>query len=156
MIAPSMVKQVRDLLAERKWSQRKIAKMMGVSRGTVGAIASGKRTDHDRLPRVKPDEPDRPTGPPERCPGCGGIVYMPCRLCRVRELLKKASKTPWRGRAEKGTRFNLPERPGGCFAQIKPGPFFGSEDPLQLDLREEHRVRYEQVRARRMQEQPVR
>ncbi len=27
--------------------------------------------------------------------------------------------------AEKGTRFNLPERPGGCFAQIKPGPFFG-------------------------------
>ncbi len=28
--------------------------------------------------------------------------------------------------AEKGTRFNLPERPGGCFAQIKPGPFFGS------------------------------
>ncbi len=30
-------------------------------------------------------------------------------------------------RAEKGTRFNLPERPGGCFAQIKPGPFFGFE-----------------------------
>ncbi len=30
-----------------------------------------------------------------------------------------------RGEAEKGTRFNLPERPGGCFAQIKPGPFFG-------------------------------
>ena len=28
--------------------------------------------------------------------------------------------------AEKGTRFNLPERPEGCFAQIKPGPFFGS------------------------------
>ena len=27
--------------------------------------------------------------------------------------------------AEKGTRFNLPEQPGGCFAQIKPGPFFG-------------------------------
>ncbi len=26
--------------------------------------------------------------------------------------------------AEKGTRFNLPERPEGCFAQIKPGPFF--------------------------------
>ncbi len=32
--------------------------------------------------------------------------------------------------AEKGTRFNLPERPGGCFAQIKPGPFFGAEDSL--------------------------
>ncbi len=30
--------------------------------------------------------------------------------------------------AEKGTRFNLPQRPGGCFAQIKPGPFFGSAE----------------------------
>ena len=26
---------------------------------------------------------------------------------------------------EKGTRYILPERPEGCFAQIKPGPFFG-------------------------------
>ena len=38
--------------------------------------------------------------------------------------------------AEKGTRFNLPERPGGCFAQIKPGPFFGSSptDPFRSQL----------------------
>ncbi len=33
---------------------------------------------------------------------------------------------------EKGTRFNLPERPGGCFAQIKPGPFFGPGGPTIL------------------------
>ena len=25
---------------------------------------------------------------------------------------------------EKGDTSNLPERPGGCFAQIEPGPFF--------------------------------
>ncbi len=35
-------------------------------------------------------------------------------------------------RREKGTRFNLPERPEGCFAQIKPGPFFPLEIALAL------------------------
>ncbi len=40
---------------------------------------------------------------------------------------------------EKGTRFNLPERPKGCFAQIKPGPFFpGAWDALAF-LREAKR-----------------
>ncbi len=38
--------------------------------------------------------------------------------------------------AEKGTRFNLPERPRGCFAQIKPVPFFGrSVDQRSVDQR---------------------
>ncbi len=35
-------------------------------------------------------------------------------------------------RLEKGTRFNLPERPGGCFAQIKPGSFFGLPTAIAL------------------------
>ncbi len=39
---------------------------------------------------------------------------------------RQRSQQPETAGAEKGTRFNLPERPGGCFAQIKPGPFFGS------------------------------
>ena len=26
-------------------------------------------------------------GPPRRCPNCGGLVYVPCRLCRVRKTL---------------------------------------------------------------------
>jgi hypothetical protein len=49
----------------------------------VGAIAHGKRPDY-------PDHPlqewliDRPSGLPRRCPGCGGMVYLPCLLCRVR------------------------------------------------------------------------
>ncbi len=37
--------------------------------------------------------------------------------------------------AEKGTGFNLPERPGGCFAQIKPGPFFGARHALSSELK---------------------
>jgi hypothetical protein len=31
---------------------------------------------------------------------------------------------------EKGDRSNLPERPGGCFAQIGPVPFFPLTTPL--------------------------
>jgi hypothetical protein len=30
----------------------------------------------------------------------------------------------YRARKEKGDGANLPERPGGCFAQISPVPFF--------------------------------
>ena len=37
--------------------------------------------------------------------------------------------------AEKGTRFNLPGRPEGCFAQIKPGPFFPRETASQNEHR---------------------
>lgn len=85
MIAPGIVEEIKRLLAEGKLSQRKIAKVTGISRATIGAIASGKRPDYQ--PRSR-DEDDyfRPTGPAVRCPGCGGKVYLPCRLCRVRAI----------------------------------------------------------------------
>jgi hypothetical protein len=66
-------------------SQRAISRALGINRGTVGKII------HGHLPRkfiakqeIKDDEPIFPSGPPERCPGCGGLVYMPCILCRTR------------------------------------------------------------------------
>lgn len=85
MIAETMVKEIRHLLATGKLSQRTIARQLGVSRGTVNAIALGKRPDYgpdrreptDVLPRI---------GPPRRCPGCGGKVLMPCLLCHVRAM----------------------------------------------------------------------
>ena len=40
MIAPKVVDEIRRLLAQRKLSQRKIAKRLRISRGTVGAIAA--------------------------------------------------------------------------------------------------------------------
>ncbi len=52
--------------------------------------------------------------------------YKPMRAVWLARL-----EEPGTGAAEKGTRFNLPERPEGCFAQIKPGPFFG---PLVLAI----------------------
>ncbi|REK06800.1 MAG: helix-turn-helix domain-containing protein [Planctomycetota bacterium] len=84
MLAPGKVLEVQKLLAEGRLSQRKIAKVLGVSRATVGAIASGKRPDYAARQRAREAEFE-PLGPIERCPTCGGRVYMPCRLCRVRD-----------------------------------------------------------------------
>jgi transcriptional regulator with XRE-family HTH domain len=126
MIAPQIVDEVRRLLAEGRLSQRQIARATGVSRGTVGAIASGRRPDYHNLRPALDEDLLQPTGPPQRCPGCGGMVYLPCRLCRVRRLKAETSQRPF------------PPQPPR------------TEEPLALNLKEEHRLRYEEVRARRM------
>ncbi|MGQ9576125.1 MAG: helix-turn-helix domain-containing protein [Thermoguttaceae bacterium] len=93
MIPPWRVAEIRRLLAEGKLSQRQIARKTGVSRGTVNAIARGKRQD-----RIRRHEPDGqfapPSGPLRRCPGCGGMVQMPCLLCHVRALRKLCDPNP--------------------------------------------------------------
>lgn len=88
MIAPAVVREIRDLLAGGGLSQRKIAQRVGVSRGTVNAIARGKRPDY--LPRRQPaDGLIPPSGPPRRCPGCGGMVQMPCLVCHLRAIKRR-------------------------------------------------------------------
>jgi len=129
MIAPSVANQIKRLLSEGKYSQRKIARMTGVSRGTVGAIAGGKRPDYEARARERQSELEQPTGPPRRCPGCGGLVYMPCRLCRVRKLAAESRIA------------RPPVRP---------------EERLRLDLSGDHRSRYERIRLRRTKEGPGR
>ena len=118
MIATKIVADVRRLLAEGTHSQRKIARMTGISRGTVGAIASDRRPDYDNSDNGDLEEP---SGPPERCPGCGGMVYMPCLVCRDRDA--PASER----RKVQGQRF-------------KEGPA-----ELAFELRPEHHARYRQV-----------
>lgn len=81
MIPNTMVEEVRRLLAEGKLSQRRIAITTGLSRGTVTSIALNRR--NDRPPSL---EAEIDFGPPARCPACGGMVYLPCRLCMVRDL----------------------------------------------------------------------
>jgi hypothetical protein len=84
MIAQAVVDEVRRLLLDEVLSQRKIARRLGISRGTVGAIAQGRRSDYSRS-----DECIgllAPPGPPRRCPGCGGLVQMPCLLCHIRAM----------------------------------------------------------------------
>lgn len=85
MIGMAKVKEAERLLAVGNLSQRRIAAMVGVSRATVASIASGTRPDYEArlLARL---EDNQPLGPLARCGGCGGMVYMPCRLCHVRAI----------------------------------------------------------------------
>jgi len=97
MIAPEIVQEIRRLLANENLSHRNIASLTGVSRGTVGAIASGERPDYDVLLQEIGDGVDEPAGPPMRCPGCGGWVYMPCRLCNARKEMATKPRFAPRG-----------------------------------------------------------
>jgi hypothetical protein len=87
MIGTEKVAEIRRLLAEGRYSQRRIAAMVGVSRGTVNAIAHGRRKERSRSPN---GENALFAGPFVRCPGCGGRVRMPCLLCGVRGLVARA------------------------------------------------------------------
>jgi DNA-binding XRE family transcriptional regulator len=86
MIAGHVVAEVRRLLEEGRLSQRKIAQWTGVSRGTVNAIARGQRADPEARRCRGADMVVPPSGPPRRCPGCGGMVQMPCLLCQLRVI----------------------------------------------------------------------
>jgi transcriptional regulator with XRE-family HTH domain len=92
MIATSVVEQIRRLLASGDLSQRAIARQLGVSRGTVNAIALGKRPEARRQAERGADGFDPPVGPLRRCPDCGGLVLMPCLACRVRQIQEQRHK----------------------------------------------------------------
>lgn len=88
MIALEKVLEVRRLLDEGKLSRRKIARLTGVSRGTVNAIANGERglfgaTAADAADRLTPQR----TTIASRCPGCGGLVYLPCVYCQAQRYM---------------------------------------------------------------------
>jgi transcriptional regulator with XRE-family HTH domain len=74
MIAPSMVDEVRRLLSEGRLSQRAIARRTGISRGTVAAIASGRRPAYGARRRAAPGS-GQPYG--------GGLIRIALRLERL-------------------------------------------------------------------------
>jgi transcriptional regulator with XRE-family HTH domain len=89
MLPLTVALEIRRLLSAGELSQRAIALRMGVARDTVKAIASGQRSLEPRVPglrRARRRFSTQPLTTPKRCPRCGGLVYMPCRLCRVREF----------------------------------------------------------------------
>ena len=128
MIEPHLVEQVEQLLAKGKLSHRKIARFTGVSRGTIGAIATGRRCIQPRPTWPWEEEPMVPDVPPQRCPQCGGMVYMPCRLCRTR---KEMAKLPAIRALIRANAFQ---------------PF----TPIGLNLKPVHQQRYEEVRRWRV------
>jgi hypothetical protein len=87
MLSALKVLEIRCLL-NQELSQQAIADKLGVSRTTVNAIASGRRglfgrevLNSRRRPRLGRVDPGVES---IRCPGCGGLVYAPCLLCRSR------------------------------------------------------------------------
>ncbi len=92
MIPDWKAREIRRLLDEGKLSQRKIALLMGVSRGTVSAIASGKRPDYEEIWRKRNGGFVPPSGPHVRCRGCGGKARMPCLVCHVRKIAESRRK----------------------------------------------------------------
>jgi transcriptional regulator with XRE-family HTH domain len=83
MLPLAVVDEIRQLLALGELSQRQIAEQLQVSRGTVHNIASGKRGHHGRELQ---EGSAKGYSHPQRCPGCGAMVAMPCVLCRAREF----------------------------------------------------------------------
>ncbi len=86
MLSLSLVEQIVDLLNEGELSQRRIAARVGVSRGTVASIASGRRGLFGRDPESDDTRSLANLTPAERCPKCGYLIYAPCRVCRSREF----------------------------------------------------------------------
>jgi len=86
MIDNTVIKKIQTLVQQGQMSQRKIAKLLGVSRGTVQAVAHGKRTLH-RNPSA--NHWIAPSGQPQRCPKCGSCVRMPCLACQLYDILNK-------------------------------------------------------------------
>ena len=92
MLAKSLIEEINRLLKQGKLSQRKIAAQMRVSRGTVAAIASGRRGLYGREPSENDSTPFAPQSPPVRCPRCGYRVYLPCLICRSREFQERQTQ----------------------------------------------------------------
>jgi len=127
VIKGEVVEQIQRLLAEGV-SRRQVAKLTGVSRQTVNDIASGRRPDYAALRRAREERTRKRAGPVKRCPGCGHLVRTPCLICEARF----------------GSERRIKRWPALRLADDRPH--------LRLDLKEPHRVRYEQLRARKIRE----
>jgi len=84
MLPTALVKEISRLLKEGELSHRQIARHLGVGRGTINAIATGRRELHGKEP-IKRQLTRGALSRPIRCPRCGFRVYMPCRICRMRQ-----------------------------------------------------------------------
>lgn len=102
MLAKSLVDEIDRLLREGNLSQRKIAAQLQVSRGTVSAIASGRRGLYGHQASDGDATMPGPHRPPQRCRRCGHRVYMPCLICRSRDFRLRQGEShrmaPWRSR----------------------------------------------------------
>lgn len=84
MLPTATIQEIDRLVKEGALSHRKIALRLGVSRGTISAVASGRRGLFGKEP-PEVQSPRVATSPPTRCRQCGYRVYLPCLICAARE-----------------------------------------------------------------------
>lgn len=125
MLDPAAVRKVRELL-EVGVSRRRAAKRTGVSRNRVIRIARNLYPDYEALRQARKRMQTLPSHTVDRCRTCGATVRMPCLACHVSQLLASGARRPY------GT--DLGHAP---------------QSPLHLQLKETHRRRYDEVRAKR-------
>jgi len=87
MLKRAMVRQVERLLA-RGLSQRRVARVLGISRTTVQTIAQGRHPTQQGKGQSNGAIENEPAdcgleGELGRCPGCGRRVFLPCLACQV-------------------------------------------------------------------------
>ena len=89
MISAECESYVRTLLASGEYTRRAIAKRAGVSRGTVDAIAGGRR---ERRPLPAEVDGDEQPAIVARCATCGARTVIPCLACFVRWIWPRLGK----------------------------------------------------------------
>jgi transcriptional regulator with XRE-family HTH domain len=98
MLDARLIQEIDRLLRAGGLSQRQIAAQLRVSRGTVGAIASGRR---DLRGKEQPREVSQRAAAAARCPECGYRVFFPCLICSTRSHKRRELLTH-RARMENG------------------------------------------------------
>ena len=124
MISRVLVSRIEHLLAAGLSSHREIARISGVSRGSVGPIARGQHA-HQRRSNHTPDAPDELPRPIGRCGICGARCELPCRACDARAA--------WAASFVR----RLADKLNAVL-----------EQPLELELKPQHHARYLAVRPR--------
>jgi hypothetical protein len=136
MIHPDRERAAVTLLglgAKQRW----VARRVGISRGTVNAIALGRRAEDasQRAARQREARQQAPLTMEIHCKQCGGCGAVPCPICAARQ--QRAKRTAAQRRAE-------------VVAVAACPPLVG------LDLRPEHRARYGPIHRRKMAEEGMR
>ena len=71
-------------------SGRRVARDLGISRGVVLRISTGKRPDYSEIRGRREDllrPPFDESSVPVRCPTCGAKVHTPCLACSLKGSL---------------------------------------------------------------------
>jgi hypothetical protein len=85
MLPAALIQEVDRLLQDGQLSHREIAAQLGVSRGTVNAVANGSRRHYGNEPHAGDIRLSTAASSAVRCPRCGYRVYAPCLICRTRD-----------------------------------------------------------------------